>query len=98
MAGLLLPPALSITCPGLQVGPWPALCLGATCGAHCCHVLLALCCWPAQAGLEQLPTHLSQVLDQHTDEVWALQFSHDGRHLASASKDGSVILWWVGRG
>ena len=48
---------------------------------------------PLQAGLEQLPTQPSQVLDKHTDEVWAVQFSHDGRHLASAAKDGCVILW-----
>ncbi|GAB4818715.1 hypothetical protein N2152v2_005761 [Parachlorella kessleri] len=48
-----------------------------------------------QAGLEQLPTQPSQVLDKHTDEVWAVQFSHDGRHLASAAKDGCVILWSV---
>lgn len=49
--------------------------------------------WLAQVGLEQLPSVASQTLEHHTDEVWALQFSHDGRHLASASKDGSVILW-----
>lgn len=56
-------------------------------------VLLLLLAAVLQAGLEQLPTLLSQVLENHTDEVWALQFSHDGRYLASAAKDGAVILW-----
>ncbi|KAL6779893.1 hypothetical protein ACKKBG_A14190 [Auxenochlorella protothecoides x Auxenochlorella symbiontica] len=48
-----------------------------------------------QAGPEQLPTRCSQALDMHGDEVWALQFSHDGRFLASASKDGCALLWRV---
>lgn len=56
-------------------------------------LLLLLLAAVLQAGLEQLPTLLSQVLENHTDEVWALQFSHDGRYLASAAKDGAVILW-----
>lgn len=35
-------------------------------------------------------------LGGHRDEVWFVQFSHDGRFLASASKDCSVIVWdWV---
>lgn len=32
-------------------------------------------------------------LSGHTDEVWFVQFSHNGRYLASASKDRSVIIW-----
>lgn len=47
------------------------------------------------AGPEQLPTELAQVLETHTDEVWAVQFSPDGRWMATASKDGSAVLWSV---
>lgn len=47
------------------------------------------------AGPEQLPTELTQVLTDHTDEVWAVQFSFDGRWMATASKDGSALLWAV---
>lgn len=32
-------------------------------------------------------------LDHHTQEVWYLQFSHDGRWLATASQDESVIIY-----
>jgi WD repeat-containing protein 26 len=36
-------------------------------------------------------------LQGHTDEVWFVQFSHNGQYLASASKDTSVIVWdWAG--
>jgi len=47
------------------------------------------------AGPEQLPTQTVQVLDAHTDEVWHLQFSHDGKMLASASKDTTSIIWAI---
>ena len=31
----------------------------------------------------------------HGDEVWHLQFSHDGTLLASACKDGSAAIWEI---
>ena len=37
----------------------------------------------------------SQVIKEHTDEVFHVAFSHDGQLLASSSKDGSVILWHI---
>lgn len=39
--------------------------------------------------------HPTQILEEHTDEVWHLQFSHDGGWLASASKDGTARIWRV---
>jgi hypothetical protein len=44
---------------------------------------------------DQIPTHTLQVLEAHDNEVWFLQFSHNGRYLASASKDFTAILWEV---
>ena len=44
-------------------------------------------------GCEQLPTQPGQVLEQHSSEVWAIAFSRDGLWAASASKDGSALLW-----
>ena len=37
-------------------------------------------------------------LRRHTDEVWHVSFSPDGRALASASKDGSIALYSVAKG
>ncbi|PSC72285.1 WD repeat-containing 26 [Micractinium conductrix] len=48
-----------------------------------------------QAGAEQLPSQPSQVLEAHGSEVWAITFSRDGHWAASASKDGTSILWSV---
>jgi len=44
---------------------------------------------------DQIPKVTTQILEEHTDEVWHLQFSHDGGWLASASKDGTARIWRV---
>jgi WD40 repeat protein len=36
-----------------------------------------------------------QVLRAHHDEVWFIQFSNNGKYLASASNDKSAIIWEV---
>eukprot|EP00111_Clytia_hemisphaerica_P018391 TCONS_00054380-protein len=41
------------------------------------------------------PTETRQILSEHCDEVWFLRFSHDGKYLATGSKDTTVILWKV---
>ncbi|GAA6004705.1 hypothetical protein JCM10207_000988 [Rhodosporidiobolus poonsookiae] len=41
------------------------------------------------------PSYTSHVLQEHTDEVWRLAWSHDGEWLASAGKDKMVMLWRV---
>ncbi|KAF9620547.1 hypothetical protein IFM89_013212 [Coptis chinensis] len=46
-------------------------------------------------GKDQIPSQTLQVLHAHRDEVWFLQFSHNGKYLASASNDGSAIIWEV---
>jgi WD40 repeat protein len=51
---------------------------------------------PPEESCSDLLACSCQVLEAHTDEVWYLQFSHDGRKLASASKDNTVIIWEVG--
>lgn len=48
-----------------------------------------------QAGPDQLPSLPGQVLRNHSSEVWAVAFSPDGQWAASASKDGSALLWAV---
>jgi WD40 repeat protein len=36
---------------------------------------------------------LVQEMDDHSSSIRALAFSADGRRLATASSDGSAILW-----
>ena len=44
-----------------------------------------------------IPSKEHQVLEAHSNEVWHLQFSHDGRRLATASLDGTAIIWEMDR-
>ncbi|XP_038897917.1 WD repeat-containing protein 26 homolog isoform X2 [Benincasa hispida] len=46
-------------------------------------------------GKNQIPSQTLQVLQDHSDEVWFLQFSHNGKYLASSSSDRSAIIWEV---
>ncbi|WAR56506.1 hypothetical protein PtB15_7B355 [Puccinia triticina] len=39
------------------------------------------------------PTETSHVLSRHTDEVWRIEWSHDGRRLASADRAKTCIIW-----
>lgn len=48
-----------------------------------------------QCGIDQIPSQTLQILREHKDEVWFLQFSHNGKYLASSSADCSVIIWEV---
>lgn len=41
------------------------------------------------------PTVTTHILKDHDDEVWYLEFSHDGNYLASSSADKTVIIWNV---
>jgi WD40 repeat protein len=44
----------------------------------------------------EFPTLTTHILSHHEDEVWHVQWSHDGRYLASASKDKTAIIWKIG--
>ncbi|KAJ6796275.1 WD repeat-containing protein 26-like isoform X1 [Iris pallida] len=48
-----------------------------------------------QCGKDCIPSRTIQVLQGHQDEVWYLQFSNNGKYLASASNDKSAIIWEV---
>jgi len=44
-------------------------------------------------GRSDVPLHMVQVLHEHNDEVWFVQFSECGCFLVSASKDAAVTVW-----
>ncbi|GAB4856167.1 hypothetical protein Ancab_040538 [Ancistrocladus abbreviatus] len=43
----------------------------------------------------QIPTQTFQVLTEHKNEVWFVQFSNNGEYLASSSSDCTAIIWKV---
>lgn len=48
-----------------------------------------------QCNKSAFPRLTTTILDGHVDEVWNIEWSHDGSYLASASKDRNVIIWQV---
>ncbi|KAK6942340.1 WD40 repeat [Dillenia turbinata] len=48
-----------------------------------------------QCGRNEIPSQTLQILQAHKDEIWFLQFSHNGKYLASSSKDQTAIIWEV---
>ncbi|XP_059658364.1 WD repeat-containing protein 26 homolog [Cornus florida] len=48
-----------------------------------------------RCGRDQIPSQTLQLLQEHSDEVWFLRFSHNGKYLASSSRDQSAIIWEV---
>ncbi|GAA6029307.1 hypothetical protein JCM8097_003613 [Rhodosporidiobolus ruineniae] len=50
------------------------------------------------AASSSFPDYTTHVLQEHTDEVWRLAWSHDGEWLATAGKDNAVMLWRVKNG
>lgn len=42
------------------------------------------------------PTQTTHILGGHDDQVWRVQFSHNGAYLATTSKDGTALVWRVG--
>lgn len=52
-------------------------------------------CEDHHCGRDQIPTETYQILTDHKNEVWFVQFSNNGQYLASSSSDCSAILWEV---
>ncbi|GAA6006312.1 uncharacterized protein JCM10292_002643 [Rhodotorula paludigena] len=49
-------------------------------------------------GSTGFPTMTTHVLQEHTDEVWRLEWSHNGEWLATAGKDRTAMIWNVKAG
>ncbi|KAF3182569.1 hypothetical protein TWF225_006474 [Orbilia oligospora] len=43
----------------------------------------------------QFPSHTMRILEDHTNEVWTVAFSHSGERLATGSKDTTAIIYDV---
>ncbi|CAO1634740.1 unnamed protein product [Parajaminaea phylloscopi] len=41
------------------------------------------------------PSQTSHILRGHHDEVWVMAFSHNGKYLATGSKDKSIVIWSI---
>ncbi|KAL1204018.1 putative WD repeat-containing protein 26 [Cardamine amara subsp. amara] len=52
-------------------------------------------CSDHHCGIHKIPSETVQTLEEHKDEVWYLEFSHNGKYLASSSKDKSAIIWEI---
>lgn len=48
-----------------------------------------------QCDRDQFPRVIGRTLIEHTDEVYCVKFSSDGRKLLSVSSDARIIIWDV---
>lgn len=48
-----------------------------------------------QCDKDVFPGTTTAILDVHINEVWNIEWSHDGSYLASASKDKTAIIWRI---
>ncbi|KAI3719795.1 hypothetical protein L6452_20700 [Arctium lappa] len=48
-----------------------------------------------RCGRDKIPSETVQILPDHHNEVWYLQYSKNGKYLASSSSDHSAIIWEV---
>ncbi|KIM79679.1 hypothetical protein PILCRDRAFT_74055 [Piloderma croceum F 1598] len=48
-----------------------------------------------QCDKDVFPGTTTAILDVHVNEVWNIEWSHDGSYLASASKDKTAIIWRI---
>lgn len=49
----------------------------------------------ANSNLNSLPINLKQTLNYHTNEVWFIKYSPNGKYLATGSKDTKIIIYDV---
>ncbi|KAJ3773588.1 WD40 repeat-like protein [Lentinula raphanica] len=49
-----------------------------------------------ECNQEWFPKVTTTILAGHTDEVWTVEWNHDGTYLASGSKDKTAIIWNMG--
>jgi WD40 repeat protein len=52
--------------------------------------------WDHQCARRHFPTVTTHILAEHTNEVWVVEWSNNGKYLASGSADNTVIVWKVG--
>ena len=45
---------------------------------------------------DDFPSLTTVILDEHKDEVWYIEWSHDGNYIATASKDRTAVIWHIG--
>lgn len=48
-----------------------------------------------KCGRSSFPSTLAHVIEDHSNEVWHIAFSNNGRYLASGSKDATAKIWSV---
>ncbi|KAJ4487725.1 WD40-repeat-containing domain protein [Lentinula aciculospora] len=49
-----------------------------------------------ECNKDGFPSVTTTVLLGHTDEVWSVEWSHDGAYLASGGQDKTAIIWSMG--